>query len=35
MIQGDQVEKLKNIALVEKNGKYDINKKCYKDVISS
>ena len=27
MIQGDQVEKLKNIALVEKNGKYDINKK--------
>lgn len=27
MLQGDQVEKLKNIALVEKNGKYDINKK--------
>lgn len=27
MLEGDQVEKLKNIALVEKNGKYDINKK--------
>lgn len=27
MLHGDQVEQLKNIALVEKNGKYDINKK--------
>ncbi len=27
MLQGDQVEKLKNIALLQKDGKYSINKK--------
>ncbi len=27
MLQGDQIEKLKNIALVHKDGKYSINKK--------